>query len=46
MGRVSGFPRLEIPLCGPDKEDYRVSRSILGSPYLGKLPHKPMEEGE
>ena len=33
----AGFPKGE-PLWGPYNKAYSVSGSILGSPYLGKLP--------
>ena len=34
-----GFPKLGYHFGGPYNEDYRIWGSILGSPYLGKLPH-------
>ena len=37
-----GFPKLGVPFLGvpvPSNKDYRILRSILGSPYLGKLPN-------
>ena len=33
-----GFPKLGVPFGGPHKKDYGILGSILGSPYLGKLP--------
>ena len=39
--RDSGFLKLEVPfLGGPYNKDYSILGSILGSPYLGKLPYK------
>ena len=35
-----GFPKLGIPFRGPQNKDYSILGSILGSPYLGKLPDR------
>ena len=35
-----GFPKLEVPFEGPNSKDYSIWRSILGSPYFGKLPFR------
>ena len=47
--RVPGWPKqplvygdvlkLGVPFGGPYKKDYSIMGSILGSPYLGKLPY-------
>ena len=35
-----GFPKLGVPSGVPMiNKDYRMSRSTLGSPYIGKLPN-------
>ena len=34
-----GFPKLGLPFGGPHNKDYRILESVLGSPYLGKLPY-------
>ena len=34
-----GFPKLGLPFWGPKNKDCRSLGSILGSPYLGKLPN-------
>ena len=36
--RTGGFPKLGTPFRGPDNKGYSILGSILGSPYLGKLP--------
>ena len=36
MIRVEGFPKLGVPV---HNEDYSLLGSMLGSPYLGKLPN-------
>ena len=34
-----GFPKLGVPFLGtPHNKDYSILGSILGSPYIGKLP--------
>ena len=34
------FPKLEVPFWRvPYNKDYSIFGSILGSPYLGKLPY-------
>ena len=39
-GRVyGGFPKLGVQNWGPHNKDYSILGSILGSPYLGKLPY-------
>ena len=36
---IWGFPAIMATLFwGPHNKDYSILRSILGSPYLGKLP--------
>ena len=37
-----GFPVLGLPFLGPHNKDYSILGSILGSPYLGKLPSRSM----
>ena len=40
------FPKVKGTfLGGPHDKDYRVLMSILGSPYLGKLPVLPWLKG-
>ena len=34
-----GFPKLGVPFLGPQNKDYSILGSMLGSPYLGKLPY-------
>ena len=34
-----GFPKNSYPFGGPHNKDYGTWGSILGSPYLGKLPY-------
>ena len=34
-----GVPKLGVPSWGPRNQDIENFVSILGSPYLGKLPH-------
>ena len=33
-----GFLKLGVPFWGPNSKDYSILGSILGSPYLQKLP--------
>ena len=33
-----GIPKLGVPFWGSSYKDYSILGSILGSPYLGKLP--------
>ena len=33
-----GFPQVGVPFWGPQNKHYSILRSILGSPYFGKLP--------
>ena len=33
------FPKLGVPYCSPIFKDYSILGSILGSPYIGKLPN-------
>ena len=35
---IGVFPKLGVPFGGPYNKDYKILGSILGSPYLGKLP--------
>ena len=39
LARFGGFPKLGVPFGGPHNKDYSILGSILGSPYLGKLPN-------
>ena len=40
-GIIWGFPEIRSTLLGgPYNKDYSILGSILGSPYLGKLPYK------
>ena len=36
--RFGGFPQVGVPFLGAHNKDYGILGSILGSPYLGKLP--------
>ena len=38
-GPFGDFPKLGVPFGGPYKKDYSILKSILGSPYFGKLPN-------
>ena len=39
-GNLNGsFPKLGVRFGGPHIKDYNTLESILGSPYLGKLPN-------
>ena len=44
QGLYRGFPKLGAPFFGggPYNKDYRILGSMLGSPYLGKLPFREM----
>ena len=35
-----GLPKLGVPYWGPHNQDFSILGSILGSPYLGKLPYR------
>ena len=34
------FPKLGALFGGPQNKDYSILGSILGFPYLGKIPHR------
>ena len=36
---IWGFPKLGVPFWAPYNKDYNISGSVLGFPYLGKLPY-------
>ena len=39
--RISGgFPKLGVPIWGPNNKDYGILGSILGYLYFGKLPSR------
>ena len=39
LSQNGGFLKLGVPLWGPFNKDCSILGSILGSPYLGKLPN-------
>ena len=37
-GLYGRFPKVGVSYLGPHTKDYSILRSMLGSPYFGKLP--------
>ena len=44
--RVWGFQKIGVSFRGPDNKDCTIKGSMLGSPYLGRLPFTKNNAGD